>query len=86
MVLERIVVHIAKMAQDLLHIMGLQERNPMLTLFSLILRITSASPKSFMSKFSDKYDFTSFISLIFVPNITMSSTYRHNITPLPPHS
>jgi hypothetical protein len=62
------------MTYNVLHIVGLLKCNP----------TTSASHKSFISKCWDINDLISFITLILVPEINISTTYKHIITPSPP--
>jgi hypothetical protein len=51
----------------------------------LKVKITSASPKSFLSKHVDMVDLISSIAIVLVPKISMPSAYKHNNTHSLPH-
>src|SRR6266540_4654708 len=59
-------------------------RTATLSLNSLMFKITSATPRSFISKQRDKKSFISLITIKLVPKISISSTYKQRITPSPP--
>ena len=70
-----------KSFQHSFYIVSLLKHDRSESLVILIPKITSTSPMSFISKLEDKNDLVSFTISKFVPNISMSSTYKHMITP-----